>query len=105
DACTVYALARRASAPWAARDLVAALADFSRAVDLDGEWVWVRNGRGLVYHDHQDYDAALADFTESLNLDQNHAATYEYRAESLYKLGRRAEAIAHLNAAIPPHPP
>ena len=44
DPENVYALSRRASAHWAGRDLTAALADYTRAVDLDSDWVWVRNG-------------------------------------------------------------
>jgi serine/threonine-protein kinase len=97
-------LSRRASAHWALRDLDAALADYTLAVELDGEWVWVRNGRGLVYHDRKDYEAALTDFTESLKIDPTHAATYEYRAETLYKLGRLTDALADLNEAVKRNP-
>jgi tetratricopeptide (TPR) repeat protein len=64
----------------------------------------VRNGRGLVHHDRVEYEAALADFNEATRIDPNHAATYEYRAETLYKLGRKAEALADVNEAIKRNP-
>ena len=66
--------------------------------------MWVRNGRGLVHHDRGDYAAALADFNEAAKIDPDHAATYEYRAETLYKLGRKAEALADVNEAIKRNP-
>lgn len=100
----VYALSRRASAHWANHDLEAALRDFSKAVDIDPDWVWVRNGRGLVLHDLKRYDAALADFDKSLELDLGHGPTYEYRFETLHKLGRKVEALEALNEAIKRNP-
>ena len=100
----VYALSRRASAHWASHDLEAALRDFTKAVELDPDWIWVRNGRGLVLHDLKKYDAALAEFDVALELDLGHGPTYEYRFETLHKLGRKAEALEALNEAIKRNP-
>lgn len=99
-----YALSRRASAHWANQHLDAALQDFTHAVNLDPEWVWVRNGRGLVLHDLKRYDEALAEFDRALEIDLGHGPTYEYRFETLAKLGRKQDALQSLNEAIKRNP-
>ena len=38
----------RARAYWSLRRLDEAIADFTRALELDPDWVWVLHGRGLV---------------------------------------------------------
>lgn len=95
-----YAYSRRASAHWAMGNLDLAIDDYSLAIQYDPQWVWVRNGRGLVHHEKAEYEAALADFDAALKIDANHGSTHECRVETLWKLGRKAEALEAIDKAI-----
>ena len=50
-----------------------ALTDFSRAINLDPDNVWLRQQRGLLHSQLGQYDAALADFDRAIELQPSNA--------------------------------
>src|SRR5436305_40290 len=53
-----------------------ALADFDRAIALDGNYTQAHANRGQVHRQANRLDLALADYNKALTLDQNYAAAY-----------------------------
>ena len=50
-----------------------ALADFTRAIELDPSLAWAIGGRGQTYQAMGRHEEALADFTRAIELDPNDA--------------------------------
>ena len=57
----------------------AALADYTRALELDPNLAQAYNNRGTTYAILKNYDAALADYTRALELDPNYAQAFNNR--------------------------
>jgi tetratricopeptide (TPR) repeat protein len=60
-------------------DLEAAIADFSKAIDLDPKAAAAYNNRGTAYADKGNFSAALADFFRAIELNPKNAAAYYLR--------------------------
>jgi tetratricopeptide (TPR) repeat protein len=57
----------------------AALADYTRAIELDPQFAAAYHNRGVTYAKQQDYKAALADFANAIKLDPGYASAYNNR--------------------------
>lgn len=51
-----------------------ALADFSRAIELNSDYAMAYANRGVVYHEMGDYQSALPDFDKAIELNNTLAA-------------------------------
>jgi tetratricopeptide (TPR) repeat protein len=77
-----------------------ALADFTRAIELDPEDAGAIVSRGETYRAMERYDEALADFTRAIELDPEDAGAIASRGETYRLMGRYDEALADLARAI-----
>jgi tetratricopeptide (TPR) repeat protein len=83
-------------------DSDAALADFSKALDIDPKFLDARRNRGTVYLGQKRYDSAIEDFSAVLAEDGNDAGTlykraYAYCANGKRKLGGKdLRAVLHV---------
>ena len=48
-----------------------ALADYTRAIELNSEFALAYGNRGFVYYDTGDYQGALVDFNKAIELDSS----------------------------------
>jgi tetratricopeptide (TPR) repeat protein len=57
-----------------------ALADFNKAIELDGRYLKGYNNRGLLYKKLNEMEKALNDFNRCIEIDGNDAEAYGRRA-------------------------
>lgn len=91
---------QRAVAYTARQDYEPALADYTRAIELDGNLLAAYNNRGIVYAARQEYEEALADFNAALERDANYIPSLNNRAVIAAIQGDYPSAIADLQQAI-----
>jgi tetratricopeptide (TPR) repeat protein len=77
-----------------------ALADLTRAIELDPGLAWAIAGRGDTYRIMRRYEEALADFTRAIELDPGLAWAIADRGNTCRVMGRYEEALADLSRAI-----
>ncbi|MDR1286638.1 MAG: tetratricopeptide repeat protein [Treponema sp.] len=77
-----------------------AIADFSEAVRLDGEYTAAYGLRGNAYYYKGDYDNAIADYTQAIRLDSEYAGSYILRGNAYHIKGDYDKAISDFNQAI-----
>jgi len=77
-----------------------ALADLTRAIELDPERVSAISGRGAVYREMERYDEALADFTRAMELDPAVVWISGRRGETYRRMERYEEALADFTRAM-----
>jgi tetratricopeptide (TPR) repeat protein len=82
-----------------AGDPVAAIAAYTRAIELDRNYADAYNNRAVVYMTQKDYAAALVDLNRSIELKPSDAAYYN-RAGILFSQQKIEEAIADYTAGI-----
>jgi tetratricopeptide (TPR) repeat protein len=70
------------------QDYPAALADFSKAIELQPEDGINYRWRGRVSYAQQDYAAALADLSKAIELHPENGNNYHWRGKTLYYLKR-----------------
>ena len=75
-------------------DLEGAIADFTKAIELNPEFAAAYNNRGAAKRLKGDHDGALADFTRAIELDPNLASAYGNRANIRKAKGDTAGADA-----------
>lgn len=66
-----------------------ALAEYSRAIELDPKLAQAYYGRGNVYYRQNDYKRALAEFDQAIELDPKYWAAYNERAKVYARLGQQ----------------
>jgi tetratricopeptide (TPR) repeat protein len=76
------------------------MADFDRAVKIDGHLPELRVQRALVALDIGDYSKAVADCDEALKADPKAAAAHVARARAECELGENANAVHDCDSAI-----
>lgn len=74
-------------------DLDGAIADFTRALELDPKSIFALNNRGRVKQAKGDLDGALSDFSEAIGIDPIYA-------DAWYNHGRAERDKGDLNAAL-----
>lgn len=80
-----------------------ALADFNKAISLetkDNPYTYAYAGRGIVYYETKQYQAAITDFEKSLTDNKNWLRGYAVYGWSLLEAGRYEDALEQLNYAI-----
>jgi tetratricopeptide (TPR) repeat protein len=77
-----------------------ALADYTRAIELDPSDAWAIAERGQTCRLMGRYDEALADYTRAIELDPYDAAVMAERGETFRLMGRYEEALADYTRAI-----
>ena len=77
-----------------------ALADFSRAIELDPSNAFLAAERGKTYRAMGRYDEALADFSRAIELDPSNAFLAAERGMTYREMGRYDEALADFSRAI-----
>jgi tetratricopeptide (TPR) repeat protein len=77
-----------------------AIADDTRAIQLDPKLAAAYYDRGFVYNSIGDYDKAIADYNQAIRLNPNSANTYNRRGIAYRSKGDYGRAIADYNQAI-----
>jgi serine/threonine protein kinase/tetratricopeptide (TPR) repeat protein len=77
-----------------------AVADCSRAIDLDPRHAPAWTSRGLASSDLRQYHKAVDDFSRAIDLGPKSAKAWINRGITYSQLGRLAEAVADFNRAI-----
>ena len=77
-----------------------AIADFTRALELDPHDSRSLYYRGRSHRSLKQYEDAVADFTMALDLDPADGWAYYFRGSSLNSLGRGDEATLDFEAAV-----
>ena len=71
-----------------------ALADLTKAIQLDPDSEEAYSYRGVVFYNYkQDYNAAKADFDQAILRDPKKGGNYKNRARCWIKFGKKAEAL------------
>ena len=81
-----------------------AIADYTRAIELNPQYANAHNNRGNALDDLGRHEEALADYTRAIELNPQYAAAYNNRGAALDDLGRHEEAIADYTRAIELNP-
>jgi tetratricopeptide (TPR) repeat protein len=78
-----------------------AVADISKAIDLNPKLAWAWNNRGVVYCDDlRQAKEAVADFSQAIELDPKLASTWYNRGNAFSHLGQYDKAIIDYSRAI-----
>ncbi|WP_312876476.1 SAV_2336 N-terminal domain-related protein [Streptomyces bohaiensis] len=77
-----------------------AIADFTRAIELEPDNAANYRWRGLAGHSAGDYQRAIADFTRAIELEPDNAANHRWRGLAGHSAGDYQRAIADLTRAI-----
>lgn len=94
------ALFARGKEKQTAGDLDGALADYTRALELDGTYTGALNNRGNVRQAKGDLTGAVADFTRALELDPGYQTAWFNRGNAKSDQGDLEGAIADYSRAI-----
>ncbi|MGH7982195.1 MAG: tetratricopeptide repeat protein [Candidatus Udaeobacter sp.] len=81
-------------------DLDGAIADYSRALQLDPKNANAYHGRGIAKSELGDFDGAIADFNRALQLDPQNAKTYNTLGNAKSRKGDLEGAIADYNHSL-----
>ncbi|MFN0018688.1 MAG: trypsin-like peptidase domain-containing protein [Pirellulaceae bacterium] len=77
-----------------------ALADLSRALELDSNLAAANVSRGWILFERHDYETAIAEFDDAVAKDGQLASAYAGRGTAHRQLGNTAEALKDLTQAI-----
>ncbi len=77
-----------------------AIADFSKAIELDTKFAYPYYNRGNAYRNQQKYDQAIADYSKAIDLDLKYAYAYRSRGLAYANQQKYDEAIADYSKAI-----
>ncbi|MBI4641981.1 MAG: caspase family protein [Candidatus Tectomicrobia bacterium] len=80
-----------------------AIADFTKAIELDLKYVSAYTNRGLAYHRKDQYDSAIADFTKAIEF-YPHALAYNKRGNVYADKRQYTQAIADYTRALELNP-
>ncbi len=82
------------------RDYDLAIADYSKAINLNPAYASAYNNRGNVYKNKLQYDRAIADYNKALKLIPKSASPYGNRGLIFEELEQRDKAIADFRKAV-----
>ena len=82
------------------RDYDKAIADETKAIEINPRYVLAYANRGIAYGNKGDYDKAIADETKAIEIDPRYANAYANRGIAYEKLGRKIEAIADYRSTL-----
>jgi hypothetical protein len=81
-----------------------AVAEYTKAIELDPNLASAYYNRGLAYFKMKQYDLALADFNKATELNPNASAAWTGRGTALQGLGKYKEALEAYNKALEINP-
>jgi len=81
-----------------------AVAEYSKAIELDPGLASAYHNRGLAYYKMEQYDLALADFNKTIELDPKMSTAWVGKGISLERLGKYKEALEAYNKALEVNP-
>ena len=82
-------------------DYLGAIADYTKAIEIDPEDIESYNNRGLVKHELEDYSGAIADYTKAIEINPTYYVDpYVNRGVAKYELNDYSGAIADYTKAI-----
>jgi tetratricopeptide (TPR) repeat protein len=85
----------------ASNDPDEAIAEYTRAIELNPNYVEAYNERGFAYEcDKRTYGQAIADFTKAIQLDPNYTSAYINRSAVYDSIGEYDKAIADFTKVI-----
>ncbi len=93
-------LSDRGVAKWRLKQFDGAVADFTKAVSLNPDYVAAYNNRGNVYMDLNRFEDAYRDFDKAVALSPKFGPAYSNRANASQRLGRLEAAEADFRKAI-----
>ncbi len=93
DETFILALVSRGAAHMRSNHAAEAIADFNRALEIDGGNAKAFHLRGLAHEQHGDDNAAESDFDRAIELDPEYGAAYFSRATLLTKRGHEDQAV------------
>ncbi|MBR1396549.1 MAG: tetratricopeptide repeat protein [Selenomonadaceae bacterium] len=85
-------------------DYNGAIAKYNEALNLNPNFDWAYNNRGLAYGNLQNYDAAMADYNKAIELNPNDAEAYNNRGNTYVSLKQYDQALADYTRAIELNP-
>ena len=68
------------------QDYYGAIADYTKAIEIDPNYADTYNNRGVSKRRLQDYTGAIADYTKAIEIDPNYTNAYVYRGISRVNL-------------------
>jgi tetratricopeptide (TPR) repeat protein len=77
-----------------------AIADYTKAIEINPNYAKAYNNRGLAWHNKGDYDKAIADFTKAIEFNPKSAKAYNNRGLAWDHKGDYDKAIADYTKAI-----
>ena len=91
---------KRADTDLSKGEFDSALADYTKAIEMNPLSPQAFLGRGMAYANKQSYDLAVADYDKAIELKPKNSAAYENRAEALEKKGNKEMALADYDKAV-----
>ena len=77
-----------------------AIADYSKAIEIDPKYTLAYINRGLAYANLKQYDKAIADYSQAIKLDPKDPGAYNNRGLAYSNIKQYDKAIADYNQAI-----
>jgi tetratricopeptide (TPR) repeat protein len=77
-----------------------AIAEYTKAIEIDPRFAVAYYNRGLAWGKKGDYDRAIAEYTKAIELDPEHADAYNNRGIAWVKKGEYDKAITDWTKAI-----
>jgi lipoprotein NlpI len=90
----------RGNAYYEKREYGRAIADFTRAIELNPNAEQAYNNRGNAYDAKGEYEKAIDDYSHAIELDPKSQRAYNNRGTAYTAMGEFARAIADFNRAI-----
>ena len=81
-----------------------AIAEYSKAIEINPNYADAYYNRGLVYDDLKEYSQAIADYSKAIEINPNYADAYYNRGLIHYNLKEYDQAIADYSQAIEINP-
>ncbi|MGY6529840.1 MAG: tetratricopeptide repeat protein [Cyanobacterium sp.] len=86
------------------QDYEEAIEQYSRAIELNPNYVDAYYNRGLTYADLKDFDRAIADYTQAITIDPEYLNAYNNRGVLYANLGDYERAIADYQKVLESDP-
>jgi tetratricopeptide (TPR) repeat protein len=77
-----------------------AIAEYTKAIDVDPTLASLYYNRGLAYSLYEKYELAVVDYTKSIEIDPKYADTYNNRCRTYYLLGEFEKALPDCEKAL-----
>lgn len=97
---TYEAYYNRGSAKSQLNDNVGAIADYTKAINLNPNFSMAFNNRGWAKFELKNYTAALTDLNKAIELDPNNSVAYDSRQETKFALGDLDGSLSDCDKAL-----